>query len=195
MTFALFQGLNSLDEDDPNVLLAIQLSLQESGLVMDGETQEILNNEASMGAIGTSLPSRLDPVLPSVELPRGALSSSELLELGDSLMRLGNITSQYTPEPFDNLHPFDPLLDMQRDPAMQDNVDGGGLSSQTGDDAVGLTQLELEGMATVGVLNTEPDNRQVDCNADPSHPDVPECESLPDLQPHSPEWEEQVHLV
>ncbi|KAI1902026.1 hypothetical protein AGOR_G00040470 [Albula goreensis] len=100
------QGLSSLDEDDPNILLAIQLSLQESGLAMAGEAQEILSNEASLGAIGTSLPSRLDPVPHSVEVPRAALSSSELLELGDSLMRLGNITSQYTPERFDNLHPF-----------------------------------------------------------------------------------------
>ena len=106
VAIALFQGLNSLDEDDPNVLLAIQLSLQESGLVMGGETQEIFSNEASVGAIGTSLPSRLDPVLHSVEVPRAALSSSELLELGESLMRLGNITSHYAPEPFDNLHPF-----------------------------------------------------------------------------------------
>ncbi|KAJ8409824.1 hypothetical protein AAFF_G00218830 [Aldrovandia affinis] len=100
------QGLSSLDEDDPNILLAIQLSLQESGLAMGGEAQEILSNEASLGAIGTSLPSRLDPASHGVELPRTALSSSELLELGDSLMRLGSITSQYAPERFDNLRPF-----------------------------------------------------------------------------------------
>ncbi|KAG7458279.1 hypothetical protein MATL_G00236470 [Megalops atlanticus] len=100
------QGLSSLDEDDPNILLAIQLSLQESGLAMGGEAQEFLNNEALLGAIGTSLPSRLDPAPHSMEVPRAALSSSELLELGDSLMRLGNITSQYAPERFDNLQPF-----------------------------------------------------------------------------------------
>lgn len=83
------QALSSLDEDDPNILLAIQLSLQESGLSVDEETRDFLSNEASLGAIGTSLPSRLDSVPRSTDSPRGALSSSELLELGDSLMRLG----------------------------------------------------------------------------------------------------------
>uniref|UniRef100_A0A3P8XEI3 Ankyrin repeat and IBR domain-containing protein 1 n=1 Tax=Esox lucius TaxID=8010 RepID=A0A3P8XEI3_ESOLU len=71
-----------LDEDDPNILLAIQLSLQDSGPAM-GEDTEFLANEASLGAIGTSLPSRLDVGPQSVELgPRGALSSSELVEPG-----------------------------------------------------------------------------------------------------------------
>ncbi|KAL4844840.1 hypothetical protein H8958_020751 [Nasalis larvatus] len=83
------QALSSLDEDDPNILLAIQLSLQESGLALDEETRDFLSNEASLGAIGTSLPSRLDSVPRNTESPRAALSSSELLELGDSLMRLG----------------------------------------------------------------------------------------------------------
>ncbi|KAF4794309.1 Ankyrin repeat and IBR domain-containing protein 1 [Turdus rufiventris] len=83
------QALSSLDEDDPNILLAIQLSLQESGLAIDEETRDFLNNEASLGAIGTSLPTRLDSAPISIDNPRGALSSSELLELGDSLMRLG----------------------------------------------------------------------------------------------------------
>lgn len=78
-----------MDEDDPNILLAIQLSLQESGLATDEETRDFLNNEASLGAIGTSLPSRLDSVPRNTDSPRAALSSSELLELGDSLMRLG----------------------------------------------------------------------------------------------------------
>lgn len=83
------QALSSLDEDDPNILLAIQLSLQESGLAIDEEARDFLSNEASLGAIGTSLPSRLDSGTRSTECPRAALSSSELLELGDSLMRLG----------------------------------------------------------------------------------------------------------
>lgn len=78
-----------MDEDDPNILLAIQLSLQESGLAIDEETRDFLNNEASLGAIGTSLPTRLDSAPISIDNPRAALSSSELLELGDSLMRLG----------------------------------------------------------------------------------------------------------
>ncbi|XP_046898646.1 ankyrin repeat and IBR domain-containing protein 1-like [Hypomesus transpacificus] len=88
-------GLSSLDEDDPNILLAIQLSLQESGLAMGGENHEFLVNEASLGAIGTSLPSRLDSTPTSMEVPRASLSSSELLELGDSLARLGTLSSHY----------------------------------------------------------------------------------------------------
>uniref|UniRef100_A0A3Q1C430 Ankyrin repeat and IBR domain-containing protein 1 n=1 Tax=Amphiprion ocellaris TaxID=80972 RepID=A0A3Q1C430_AMPOC len=51
------RALGSLDEDDPNILLAIQLSLQESHL--------------------------------------GDVAFAELLELGDSLMKLGNITTPY----------------------------------------------------------------------------------------------------
>ncbi|XP_042327989.1 ankyrin repeat and IBR domain-containing protein 1 [Sceloporus undulatus] len=82
------QALSSLDEDDPNILLAIQLSLQESGLVIDEETRDFLTNEASLGAIGTSLPTRLDSGPINIDNPRAALSSSELLELGDSLMKL-----------------------------------------------------------------------------------------------------------
>ncbi|KAE8288539.1 Ankyrin repeat and IBR domain-containing protein 1 [Larimichthys crocea] len=96
---ALMQGLGSLDDDDPNILLAIQLSLQDSGMVGSGSSHDILANEASLGAIGTSLPSRLEQSAPGVEvLTRASLSSSELLELGDNLARLGNIniSSQYS---------------------------------------------------------------------------------------------------
>lgn len=91
------QGLGSLDDDDPNILLAIQLSLQDSGLA--GSDSDALASEASLGAIGTSLPSRLDQGPSAVEiLHRASLSSSELLELGDSLARLGavNACSQYS---------------------------------------------------------------------------------------------------
>uniref|UniRef100_A0A668AEN9 Ankyrin repeat and IBR domain-containing protein 1 n=1 Tax=Myripristis murdjan TaxID=586833 RepID=A0A668AEN9_9TELE len=97
--FFLFQGLGSLDDDDPNILLAIQLSLQDSGMAGGNANHEFIANEASLGAIGTSLPSRLEQSAPSVEvLHRASLSSSELLDLGDSLARLGNIniTSQYS---------------------------------------------------------------------------------------------------
>ncbi|XP_051527349.1 ankyrin repeat and IBR domain-containing protein 1-like isoform X4 [Myxocyprinus asiaticus] len=87
----------SLDEDDPNILLAIQLSLQESGLALDPESQDVLSTDPSVGASGSSLPSRLDSAPHTVDPPRASMSSSELLELGDSLMRLGNITSHYTP--------------------------------------------------------------------------------------------------
>lgn len=74
-------GLGSLDDDDPNILLAIQLSLQESGMVGGGASDE--PNDSSLGAIGTSLPSRLEQSPAGVEaLTRTSLSSSELLELG-----------------------------------------------------------------------------------------------------------------
>ncbi|TKS81788.1 Ankyrin repeat and IBR domain-containing protein 1 [Collichthys lucidus] len=91
--------LGSLDDDDPNILLAIQLSLQDSGMAGSESSHDILANEASLGAIGTSLPSRLEQSAPGVEvLTRASLSSSELLELGDNLARLGNIniSSQYS---------------------------------------------------------------------------------------------------
>lgn len=89
----VLQGLGSLDDDDPNILLAIQLSLQDSGMAGGGSNHEVLVNEASLGAIGTSLPSRLEQNAPDVDvLPRVSLSSSELLELGDDFARLGNIT-------------------------------------------------------------------------------------------------------
>lgn len=74
-------GLGSLDDDDPNILLAIQLSLQESGMVGGGATDE--PNDSSRGAIGTSLPSRLEQSPTGLEvLTKTSLSSSELLELG-----------------------------------------------------------------------------------------------------------------
>ncbi|XP_020843082.1 ankyrin repeat and IBR domain-containing protein 1 isoform X2 [Phascolarctos cinereus] len=96
------QALSSLDEDDPNILLAIQLSLQESGLSIDEETGDFLHNEASLGAIGTSLPTRLDAIPMNVDNPRAALSSSELLELGESVMRL---STESDPRSADSLGP------------------------------------------------------------------------------------------
>ncbi|KAK5862621.1 hypothetical protein PBY51_017993 [Eleginops maclovinus] len=90
-------GLGSLDDDDPNILLAIQLSLQDSAMAEIGANHAALANEASLGAIGTSLPSRLEQSAAGVELlSRASLSSSELLELEDNLARLGNISSQYS---------------------------------------------------------------------------------------------------
>lgn len=99
------QALSSLDEDDPNILLAIQLSLQESGLAIDEENRDFLSNEASLGAIGTSLPSRLDSVPRNTDSPRAALSSSELLELGDSLMRLGEESDPFSTDTLSS-HPL-----------------------------------------------------------------------------------------
>lgn len=137
--------LGSLDEDDPNILLAIQLSLQESrrdqgleeGLVrgMEGRVElehgldggqerrsvpmgdlgdialHSLNTDGPPGARGSSFPAALgDPPRPpnrtdstsqsprsnSLPLPPPPPSlSAELLELGDSLMKLGNITTSY----------------------------------------------------------------------------------------------------
>ncbi|KAE8596194.1 hypothetical protein XENTR_v10016007 [Xenopus tropicalis] len=104
-------ALSSLDEDDPNILLAIQLSLQESGLAVDEETREFLSNEASLGAIGTSLPSRLDPAPICIDNPRSALSSSELLELGESLVRLGASSDPYATDH----HLSHPFSDIQGD--------------------------------------------------------------------------------
>ncbi|XP_043994420.1 ankyrin repeat and IBR domain-containing protein 1-like isoform X1 [Gambusia affinis] len=127
------RALGSLDEDDPNILLAIQLSLQESRREqgLDGGAERrpgtagdladvalhSLNMEDPPGARGPSFPaSLLDPprppnrtdsttmqpsVLSSLPLPPPPPTlSAELLELGDSLMKLGNITTPYMdPEP------------------------------------------------------------------------------------------------
>lgn len=135
----LRRALGSLDEDDPNILLAIQLSLQESrrdqGLDdclvrgMEGRVElergvdrghersaqlGDLGDVAlhsltadSAGARGTSFPTSLaDPPRPpnrtdsTYQSPRSAslpppppTLSAELLELGGSLMKLGNITT------------------------------------------------------------------------------------------------------
>ncbi|XP_077124312.1 ankyrin repeat and IBR domain-containing protein 1 isoform X1 [Ranitomeya variabilis] len=98
-------ALSSLDDDDPNILLAIQLSLQETSLNVDEETRQFLNNESPLGAIGSSLPTRLDPSPLSIENPRSALSSSELLELSESLVRLGASNDPYTSDRI-NSHSF-----------------------------------------------------------------------------------------
>ncbi|KAL6108902.1 ankib1 [Pungitius sinensis] len=86
-------SLGSLDDDDdPNILLAIQLSLQDSAMAETGSNHDALANEASLGAIGTSLPSRLEQSAPGAEvLSRASVSSSELLDLGDNSAQLGNI--------------------------------------------------------------------------------------------------------
>ncbi|XP_068452462.1 ankyrin repeat and IBR domain-containing protein 1-like [Clinocottus analis] len=92
-------GLGSLDDDDPNILLAIQLSLQDSAMAeIESVRDAAFANEASLGAIGTSLPSRLErsgagaaagsDVLLSA---RASVSSSGLLDLGSNLARLGNV--------------------------------------------------------------------------------------------------------
>lgn len=136
----LRRALGSLDEDDPNILLAIQLSLQESrrdqGLDdclvrgMEGRVElergvdrgqersahlgdlgevalHSLTADSPAGARGASFPTSLaDPPRPpnrtdsTYQSPRSAslpppppTLSAELLELGGSLMKLGNITT------------------------------------------------------------------------------------------------------
>lgn len=143
------RALGSLDEDDPNILLAIQLSLQESrreqgleGGLERGMEERVeleraldrgqerrsgpigdlgdvalhsLNTDGPPGARGSSFPTSLgDPPRPpnrtdsnsepprsnSLPLPPPPPSlSAELLELGDSLMKLGNITTPYDLDP------------------------------------------------------------------------------------------------
>lgn len=86
-----------MDEDDPNILLAIQLSLQDSGMAGSGSNHDVLTSEISLGAIGSSLPSRLEQTTPDVGVPpRASRSSSELLELEDKLVRVGNIGNQHS---------------------------------------------------------------------------------------------------
>ncbi|XP_048410192.1 ankyrin repeat and IBR domain-containing protein 1 isoform X2 [Stegostoma tigrinum] len=98
------QALSSLDDDDPNILLAIQLSLQESALAVGGQPQDFLSNELSLGAIGTSLPSKLDATQRSTDTAE-ALSNSQLTDLEDSFMRLGN-SDPYSSR-FGGSQPFD----------------------------------------------------------------------------------------
>lgn len=58
-------------------------------------SHDILSCDASLGAIGTSLPSRLEQSSHGIAvLPRASLSSSELLELGDNLSKHGK--NQYS---------------------------------------------------------------------------------------------------
>lgn len=104
--------------------------MQESGLNVDEETRQFLNNESSLGAIGSSLPTRLDPSPISVDNPRSALSSSELLELGESLVRLGASNDPYTSERI-HLHSFtdaptssSDLDSSSQDPNMSENLLG-----------------------------------------------------------------------
>lgn len=96
-----------MDEDDPNILLAIQLSLQESGLATAGDTPELLSNEASLGAIGTSLPSRLDAESQRVEVgPRGAVSSQRLYEGVPGVYALHHHHSSQQHYSYHNLNPL-----------------------------------------------------------------------------------------
>uniref|UniRef100_A0AAZ3PGV0 Ankyrin repeat and IBR domain-containing protein 1 n=1 Tax=Oncorhynchus tshawytscha TaxID=74940 RepID=A0AAZ3PGV0_ONCTS len=102
-----YYSSGSLDEDDPNILLAIQLSLQESGLATAGDTPELLSNEASLGAIGTSLPSRLDAESQRVEVgPRGAISSQRLYEGVPGVYALHHHHSSQQHYSNHNLNPF-----------------------------------------------------------------------------------------
>uniref|UniRef100_A0A8C4YZ13 RBR-type E3 ubiquitin transferase n=1 Tax=Gadus morhua TaxID=8049 RepID=A0A8C4YZ13_GADMO len=88
------QDHGSLDDEDPNILLAIQLSLQDSAMPGGWANPPAPAHEASLGAIGTSLPSRLEQSARGLEvLPRSSLSSSELLELASSSTGLFSLSS------------------------------------------------------------------------------------------------------
>uniref|UniRef100_A0A8C9TD97 Ankyrin repeat and IBR domain-containing protein 1 n=1 Tax=Scleropages formosus TaxID=113540 RepID=A0A8C9TD97_SCLFO len=62
-----FQALSSLEEDDAHMLLAIQMSLQDSGLAAADEPHELTSSEGPLGAIGSSSPPRLDPAARNME--------------------------------------------------------------------------------------------------------------------------------
>ena len=88
-----------MDDEDPNILLAIQLSLQDSAMPGGWATNQhqaapAPAHEASLGAIGTSLPSRLEQSAQGLEvLPRSSLSSSELLELASINISAGQYSA------------------------------------------------------------------------------------------------------
>uniref|UniRef100_A0A3P8WS40 Ankyrin repeat and IBR domain-containing protein 1 n=1 Tax=Cynoglossus semilaevis TaxID=244447 RepID=A0A3P8WS40_CYNSE len=148
--------LGSLDEDDPNILLAIQLSLQDSrrergldgGIEERAELDHVLDRgqdripgpagdlgevalhslipDAPQGARGAATSScfpasSLEPPRPpnrTDSKPQALTSnpyplpppppslSAELLELGDSLMKLGNITTPYSQEQLCSHHAY-----------------------------------------------------------------------------------------
>ncbi|KPP63376.1 ankyrin repeat and IBR domain-containing protein 1-like [Scleropages formosus] len=60
-------ALSSLEEDDAHMLLAIQMSLQDSGLAAADEPHELTSSEGPLGAIGSSSPPRLDPAARNME--------------------------------------------------------------------------------------------------------------------------------
>lgn len=156
-----------MDEDDPNILLAIQLSLQESGLAIDEESRDFLSNEASLGAIGTSLPSRLDSVPRNTDSPRAALSSSELLELGDSLMRLGAES-----DPFSTDTPSShPLSEARSEfcPSSSD-LDSAGQDANINDNLLGNIMAWFHDMNPQSIALIPPASTEI--SADSQHPYV-----------------------
>uniref|UniRef100_A0A8C7GB59 Ankyrin repeat and IBR domain-containing protein 1 n=1 Tax=Oncorhynchus kisutch TaxID=8019 RepID=A0A8C7GB59_ONCKI len=79
----------------------------ESGLATAGDTPELVSNEASLGAIGTSLPSRLDAESQRVEVgPRGAVSSQRLYEGVPGVYALHHHHSSQQHYSNHNLNPF-----------------------------------------------------------------------------------------
>ncbi|XP_056335395.1 ankyrin repeat and IBR domain-containing protein 1 isoform X2 [Danio aesculapii] len=217
-------ALGSLDEDDPNILLAIQLSLQESGLALDPEPQD---SDASVGASGSSLPSRLDCVPQTSDPPRASMSSSELLELGDSLMRLGDISSRYTPF---NINSYPDALDTAFSPSDPDCLDPStnanllgnimawfhdmnpqsialipSAASDAGNESHALgepAKAEQTEAESVGIESKAGENAsQVlecvdDAKTEASDLTVcPESSADPQVNSLSLEWEEEVHLV
>uniref|UniRef100_A0A7N5ZW02 Ankyrin repeat and IBR domain-containing protein 1 n=1 Tax=Anabas testudineus TaxID=64144 RepID=A0A7N5ZW02_ANATE len=217
---------NTPDPDEPgeNSLgmgedIPIQLSLQDSGMAGGESNYESLANEASLGAIGTSLPSRLEQRAPGVEvLPRASLSSSELLELGDNLARLGNINSHNSSTGlfsssrnanllgnimawFHDMNPQGITLVPSNSSDTDSNFSAlhadGGERLQDDDksslDLVGLDTMPLPYMATADTSGDHAEHG----GSKVCHVDTPQCDSVFDQLPStsSSEWEEQVHLV
>ncbi|XP_009292721.1 ankyrin repeat and IBR domain-containing protein 1 isoform X2 [Danio rerio] len=213
-------ALGSLDEDDPNILLAIQLSLQESGLALDPEPQD---SDASVGASGSSLPSRLDSVPQTSDPPRASMSSSELLELGDSLMRLGDISSRYTPF---NINSYPDALGTAFSPSDPDCLDPSTNANLLGNIMAWFHDMNPQSIALIPssasdagnethalgepakAEQTEAESAEMeskegevsecveDAKTEASDLTVcPESSADPQVNSLSLEWEEEVHLV
>lgn len=174
-----------MDEDDPNILLAIQLSLQESGLTINEENRDFLDNEASLGAIGTSLPSRLDSVPRNTDSPRAALSSSELLELGDSLMRLGTESDPFSTDTLSS----HPLSEARSEfyPSSSD-PDSAGQDTNISDNLLGNIMAWFHDMNPQSIALIPPAATEV--STDPQPPCVKDgSEGMPDVERVPPEEE------
>lgn len=196
------------------MLLAIQLSLQESGLPLSGDSQESISGQASLA-------SRLDPVARGAETSCAISSSSGLQEWGKGALRPAGVTSRYAnPEHASDQNPSwgtsalststeskatsvnaDIITDLLENGAYRQS-DKVGLthSPKVGDvaepqrvptlppeDEQGSarpTQLELVGMNADAMLLMPPEDRSVRSNTDSGHTDASGCDSGSSLQPN-----------
>lgn len=177
------QALSSLDEDDPNILLAIQLSLQESGLAIDEGNRDFLSGDASLGAIGTSLPSRLDSGPRNTDSPAAALSSSELLEFGDSLLRLGAESDTFSSDTLSS----HPLSEARNEfyPSSSD-PDSAGQDANISDNLLGNIMAWFHDMNPQSIVLIPPAATEI--SADSQHPYVGDgSEGVKDVELVPPE--------